>query len=168
MTETNPFETLRLPPTFDLDPARIDRAWLTRSASLHPDRAEGEDASEIARRSALLNRAKETLADPERRADALLETLGGPPASECKDLPDGFLMDIFEVRQAMEEATGSGDPSAKAAFEQLADDRRDAHIARVRELFSSLGDPADKGTLREIRVELNAWRYIERMIEQLD
>jgi len=31
-----------------------------------------------------------------------------------------------------------------------------------------VGDPPDPALLGEIRTQLNAWRYIERLIEQLD
>ena len=161
--------TLGLDARFDLDASDITRAWLGRSATFHPDRATGDLApDELARRSALLNRAKETLADPERRAVALLAVLGGPPAEECKDLPDGFLMKIFDVRQAMEEAVSSGDESDRGVFERLASERRSAHIQRVGALFRAADGSQDGPGLTEIRVELNAWRYIERMIEQLD
>ena len=36
------------------------------------------------------------------------------------------------------------------------------------ELFENVAANADAETLAGIRVQLNAWRYIERMIEQLD
>jgi len=167
--QEDPFTQLGVPASFDLDEAALTRAWLAMSATLHPDRATdpGND-SEIARRSAQVNAARETLADPERRANALLAKLSGPASDECKDLSDGFLMDIFEVREAMEEAVSSGGEAARAQFEELASDRRGAHIERVRELFTSVGDLPNGDALREIRIELNAWRYIERMIEQLD
>jgi len=160
---------LGLDARFDLDEDAITRAWLGRAAAVHPDLASKDaDPDELARRSAMLNDAKHTLADPENRANALLATFGGPTASECKDLPDGFLMEIFDVRQAMDEAVLSGNASDKEAFDQLARDRRTAHIERVGQLFRSHADSQAEAAIREIRVELNAWRYIERMIEQLD
>jgi len=167
--QEDPFTQLGVPASFDLDEAALTRAWLAMSATLHPDRATdpGND-SEIARRSAQVNAARETLADPERRANALLAKLSGPASDECKDLSDGFLMDIFEVREAMEEAVSSGDASDKEAFERIASDRRAGHIERVGELFVAFKSEPCDGTLHEIRVELNAWRYIERMIESLD
>ena len=35
-------------------------------------------------------------------------------------------------------------------------------------MFQSLSSPPAAESLAEIRIRLNAWRYIERLIEQLD
>lgn len=160
------FDLLNLPPAFDLDPAHLRRAYLLRSAQIHPDVA-GQD-EEAARRSALLNEAKDALEDPERRADTLLLRLGGPPRERERSLPDGFLASIMETRMAVEEAIASGDPAERRRWEGWATDQRGRHIGRVGAMFAALGSPPAPDDLRAIRTELNAWRYIERLIEQLD
>jgi hypothetical protein len=45
--------------------------------------------------------------------------------------------------------------------------RRQQHIDTVRAMFASISESPSPETLAAIRRELNAWRYIERMIEQL-
>ncbi len=164
----NPFAALGLSARFDLDPGAIRRAWLTASGRLHPDRAGGDplEESEIARRSAQMNEAKRVLDDPESRADALLRLLGGPAKEEDKSLPDGFLMEMMGVREDLESA--ADDPSKRQDLERWATEQREGHIARVGALFAEAGEPADAGSLTAIRMELNAWRYIERMLEQID
>ncbi|MCW5767910.1 MAG: hypothetical protein KIT19_04440 [Phycisphaeraceae bacterium] len=174
----DPFDILGLPPRFDLDAKTIRRAHLARVASIHPDSHARRDESnsehhtqpedDISRSAAALNAAKRTLEDPERRANALLKRLGGASKEEDRSLPDGFLLAIMELREGVESALASKDPAQRHAAEADAASRRDACIARVTDLFSSTGPVPSAETLRRIRVELNAWRYIERLIEQLD
>ncbi len=124
--------------------------------------------ADAAREMARLNAAHETLADPERRAGALLALLGGPAKEQSKALPDGFLQQTLEIREQIEETIASGDPEARAEIERWAEARRDEHIRRVASLFADLADPPARASLDALRCELNAWRYVERLIEQLD
>lgn len=170
----DPFLALGLERTFDLDESRIRRAYLARAATIHPDTMEGALDGDADADSAALNEAKRTLEDPERRANALLALLGGATKEEDRSLPPGFLMEVMELRERVEEALGSGDASARARVGREAGVAREAYIQRVGALFRGLGpgDGVESGerafALRAIRVELNAWRYIERLIEQLD
>ncbi len=165
----DPFATLGLGRDYDIDRAHLQRAYLTKAAKWHPDRfADPVRRSEAEQRSAEINRARVVLEDDEQRAEALLTFFGGPGKSDDKSLPDDFLMDILEVRQELEEAVHSGDAQGKQRVEQWAEQQRAAYRQRVGELFHSIGNPPDAHALRGIRLELNAWRYIERLIEQLD
>ncbi|MCA9281605.1 MAG: hypothetical protein H6812_08420 [Phycisphaeraceae bacterium] len=163
---TSPFGVLGLVARFDLDPAAIDSAWLRAAAMCHPDRV-GDEASGGGRTIAAVNRARAALSDPERRAEALLTHLGGASREEDNALPEGFLMEIFSVRQELEEAKETGDGERIASFERWADGRREEYIREVSERFNAVGSPPQAERLAQIRRTLNAWRYIERMIEQL-
>lgn len=169
-TSPDPFDLLGLPPSFDLNAGQIARAHRKASASAHPDRnpSAPDAGSEAARTTARLNHARRTLENDELRANALLERLGGPPKNREKALPDGFLIEIMRTRLAVEEALGSGDPAARETCESEAEAEREKWIHDVRAAFAALGDPPDPAQLTAIRVKLNAWRYIERLIEQLD
>ena len=162
----DPFAVLGLPRAFPVDRAALDKARLRRTASLHPDRA--SEPTEAAAELARVNEAYLALADEESAAKALLETLGGPSATEVKDLPDNMLMEMLDIRERMDEAAATGDPALKAELQAWADERRVEFLERLTRAFAELGDlPSDEG-LRDIRVQLNGWRYVERMIEQLD
>lgn len=165
MTE-DPFDLLGVAPAFDLPAAQLERAYLARAAGLHPDVAGSE--VEVLARSAALNQARDILRDPERRAEALLRRLGGPDKSKDKTLPDGFLMSIMETREAIEEATRGRDPAELARWTAWAEARRGEYVHAVSGLFAGLGPTPPAAGLRRVRQELNAWRYIERLIEQLD
>lgn len=161
---SDPFAVLGQARRFDLTDLQIEGAFLARLGGVHPDVA-GEGASMDA---ALLMEARATLADPERRAVALLALLGGPSASEDTSLPDGFLMEMLELREQIEaELDGTDTGAARSRWASFGDERRRGHIARVAALFAGLG-PSRAGALASVREELNAWRYTERLIEQLD
>ncbi|MDX2017771.1 MAG: DnaJ domain-containing protein [Planctomycetota bacterium] len=160
------FDLLGLEPRFDLDPARLERAYLSRAARLHPDLASGNPDAPA--KAAALNHAKATLSDPEARANLLLARLGGPAKDQDKSLPAGFLMDILETRERAEADLASADPARLAPWKSWTNDQRAAYAQRVSELFAAALAQPHPDTLRAIRLELNAWRYIERLAEQLD
>jgi len=165
--EFDPFETLGLPRSYATDAARVRRAWLAASAELHPDRAGADPLgeAEVARRSAAINEARRILDDPELRADSLLRLLGGPPKESDKSLPDGFLMAMMEVREELESAMGDAGEVAK--LERWAQEQRAGYQDRIAANFRHLQETEDDSALVAIRTELNAWRYIERMLEQI-
>lgn len=156
----DPFDLLGLPPRFELDGAALERAWLQRTAALHPDLGEG-DADALAR----LNQAKEALADPERRAALVLARLGGPDKEQDRTLPPAFLAQMMEIQESIEAARAeSGDVDQ---WRRWADAEREKIIQRVGSAFDRISDPPTPDQLKAIRVELNQWRYVERVLEQL-
>jgi len=165
----DPFATLGLPRAYAVDRAALQRAYLTQAARWHPDRftdlLQRRDAEQ---RSAEINAARIALEDDEKRAAALLVLIGGPGQSDDKSLPDGFLMEILDVRSELEAAVQSGDAEQKAGVKKWAAQQRTQYRDRVAALFDQAGESPDEATLTAIRHELNAWRYIERLIEQLD
>jgi len=159
--QDDPFDVLGLPATFDIDRTQLERAYLAKAALAHPDTV-GTDAS-----AAQINQAKRILEDPERRANALLARLGGPTKEQNRDLPPGFLMELMGVREEMEEIAQSQDAQALAEFRLMAESRRSSHIDRISAFVRGLDSTPTPESLAQIRVELNAWRYAERMIEQI-
>jgi molecular chaperone HscB len=161
----DPFDILGVPPRFDLSPSALERAYLTRSAALHPDASQGPEADHDA---AVLNQAKQALEDPERRAEALLARLGGPAKDADRSLPPDFLPEIMEVRESAEAARDARDTAQLAKWDSWAQAKRDGYTQSVARRFAALPPSPAPADLRAIRTDLNAWRYIERMIEQLD
>lgn len=167
------FDVLGLRVAFDLPLAEIEAAYLARAAGLHPDLAGGDE--EAPRRMAALNEARRTLANPETRAAALLSRLGGKAAEADKSLPPGFLMEMMERREAMEAELAAADAGARAEAEAAWDAwgrsaRREAADA-VAELFAQAQampeGAARAALLGQVRTRLNAWRYVERLLEQV-
>ncbi len=163
---SDPFESLGLARRFDLDQGAITRAWLARSVAQHPDRRPNED--DAAHAMARLNAARDTLADPEQRANSLLALLGGPSKEADRSLPEGFLERTLELREEIEELLANEAPGERDRLERWALGQRAQFIERVSGLFKALTHPPQPAQLSEIRTALNAWRYTERLIEQLD
>lgn len=153
---------LGLPESMDLSREQIEMAALERSALLHPDAGGGDEEAEAA--LAEVNDARATLANPESRAGALLEVLGGPAASADGSLPEGFLAKMMGIREEVEGAIASKDETELARWRAWAIGRRKEHAGRVSDL---LRGGTDRAVLKAVRLELNAWRYVERMIEQV-
>lgn len=164
----DPFDTLGLPASFDLSREQVRAAWRARSGAAHPDAAPGVAERESTRSSADLNHAMRTLEDPEKRADALLVRLGGPTRDQEKGLPPTLLAEMLDAREALEDARAGGSRDGLEHARDWATRRRDEHIARAAALLGSLARGASAQALREARIELNAWRYTERMLEQID
>ena len=159
------YEILGLPPKFSLAAGELESAYLSKAARVHPDLV-GGDPEEAARLAARLNDAKRTLEDPERRANALLAKLGGASKEQDKSLPAGFLMEMMELRQEIEAA--AGDPARTAHWRAWASEQREGYQSRVGAMFERAIAGRAPEVLGAIRTELNAWRYIERLIEQLE
>lgn len=155
----DPFEALGLPPRYTLDPADLQRRYLARAAAAHPDLGADDDGEAIAS----LNTARAILADPLRRAAALLQRIGPAAATPRDELPPGFLQEIMAARLEAEEALEAGDPAARSHWLAWAARHAAEHDRRLRDLFGRDPIPA-----RDIALQLNAWRYIQRFAEQLE
>lgn len=123
------------------------------------------DADDAARAQAELNEARATLLDPERRANVLLALLAGPSKEQDKSLSPGFLAQMMETRESIEAAMG--DATQREHWVSWAQDQREQYKAIVSPMFAR-ALAGDTQVLSAIRRELNAWRYIERLVEQLD
>ncbi len=159
----DPFDILGVPASFDLEDDQIELAYLKRAARAHPDAAPGQSEHAMA----ALNDAYEAIKDLEARANCLLARLGGPSKEDDASLPDGFLLEMMETRESLEAAGRGGD--ADTIIRGLADAReqRDAFIASVARMFAGLARSSSPESLSEIRTQLNAWRYVERLIDQV-
>lgn len=161
------FDVLELPPVFGLSAAQVRAAYLAKVSSPPPPGADPEAYA------AGLNAAKAVLQDAESRANLLLERLGGPPKDAHRELPEGFLLTVLEAREGLEEASAAGNAERIESFRRWADAQRTALIgsvgASLERAQRAAGGPEPVGPLlSSIRKDLNAWRYIERMLEQID
>jgi molecular chaperone HscB len=111
----DPFATLGLSPSYEIDLAAAERTHRELSRALHPDRFARAGVSE--RRAALekatvVNEAWRIVRDPIRRAEALFERAGLKVGENHEPKPDGaFLMEMLELREALAEAKAHRDIS---------------------------------------------------------
>jgi DnaJ-domain-containing protein 1 len=175
---TNPFEILGFTPSFSITPDQVQRAYLQRLTASHPDLS-GQSAQTLD--PATLNHARDTLLDDEARANLMLEHLGGPSPKD-HTLPDGFLMEMMQLRTQIEEELDPSNPDhaqARTQWQAWANAERAQTIQTLTQIFKQLESPnPDTSTeastdspeelKQSIRTQLNAHRYTQRLIEQLD
>ena len=159
MPMTDHYERLGLPRRFSIAPASLEAAYLDRSRAVHPDFHHASSTADQAASESLaaaVNEAYTTLKDPFRRAEHLLALLGGPTATEVKDIPPAFLMEMMDLREEIERA----DVAGKTKHEVDAKTRLDVIFAGLVPLF-------DRGELVTIRKELNAAKYLKGILRDL-
>ena len=167
----DPFAILNQPRSFAVDVQQLRREYLSASAAHHPDRfADPMEQADAAERISLINQAYRVLTDSEARADVLLKLLGGPSKEQDKSLPADLLEDMLEIREVMETASSHDDQQTLRQLHERGIAERDARLAKIRgyfaELEKSADSPSSSSLLKQIRLELNALRYFERLIEQ--
>jgi molecular chaperone HscB len=163
----DPFATLGLAPSFDVDLAAIGKTHRDLSRALHPDRYVGASPSE--RRAALakaieVNEAFRVVRDPIRRADALLALRGVAvgESSSAKADPE-FLMEMLEQREALADAKQARDLEAVRRMAALVETRaRDVERA-LSEGFAHSA-PAETGVLAD---KLGELRYYRRFLDEV-
>jgi len=168
------FDRLGLPRRFVLDVGVLERAYLARSRAVHPDfhlAGSSADLDASLELSAAVNEAYNTLRDPFARAEHLLALEGGPTASEHKQLPPGFLAEMLEAREEIEQARGK--PAESERLGQVFTTRFDGLLSEVAGLFQRLEalppDAAERANLRlRVRGLLNAAKYVRGLIRDLD
>lgn len=172
--DPTPFAALGLEPGWESDPKELRRRLLRFSRYLHPDffaTAEEEKRELAERSSAALNSAFETLSDSFRRADWLVLDLGGPSDSDERQMNQEFLLEVLEWNETLDDARGSSpDSSERLALPELAASlqaERNARLAAVGELLTPLPE-RDSPLLHDARRELNAVRYIDRVLHDLE
>lgn len=166
-----PFEVLGVPVRFDLDEGELHRRFIAASAEHHPDRyTDALEQADAAARSAEINAAYRALKDPEARANAVLAALGGSAKEDDKSLPADLLAEMMEVRERLEEAVASKDQAELRELAEWARRERAGRLEKIAGLLRQAQEtgPAERGgVLAAVRLELNALRYVQRMIEQM-
>ena len=169
------FERLGLSRRFPVDPAAVEREYLTRSREVHPDfhqLGSPDEQRASVELSAALNEAYLTLKDPVRRAEYLLSLHGGPTAQQVKDLDQAFLMDMLDLRERIEQARSAADWAGVAAIEgELAAMQAD-RVRQASGLFDRLDDlpqdhPDRPRLMTDIRHGLNAVKTIRTLLRDL-
>ena len=161
------FALFGLPQAFDIDPQQLRRRYLQLSREVHPDRGVGAGVSESLRLqlSAQTNQAHEVLSDPVLRAEYLLELSGGKSAAEDKAVPPNVLSETLMLREEIDDAKRSGDAAALGSIGNQVRSSFDRRLAEISDVARRL--PGDESLRGELRVNLNALKYYQRMLEQL-
>lgn len=164
----DPFATLGVEPTFDLDLATLEKRHRDLSRALHPDRYLGRPATE--RREALgraieVNEAWRVLRDPIRRTEALLVRRGVAVGEESKQRADPmFLMEMMEQREALAEARRARDLERVGGYAAAIRHREERTLAR---LSGELQAAMDGGDFRAVAESLGQLRFFRRFLDEV-
>jgi len=159
----NHFDLFGLPPKYSLDKAALERAYRQIQSQVHPDRF--AHAGDAERRASLqsttrVNEAYEVLKSPVQRARHLLELQGVDVAFETNTaMPQDFLVQQMELREALEEAKDS------AALDSLRGNLRKEKRRLEEEIGRAIDErrdyPAAAGLVRKLQ-------FLERLDEEID
>jgi len=170
--ELSPFELFGLQPGFALDARALEKRLRATMRLVHPDihaSAPADQRERAERGSARLNGAYTTLADPVARADWLVTWLGGPAESQQRALPQQFLHEVLEWNEHLEEAR-AGTPAALEGLAALQSMLRSRHAQALQASERLLTPLPGRGApqLSEVRSQLNAIRYFERTLSEIE
>lgn len=163
----DPFATLGIARTFDVDLKAVEKVHRELSRALHPDRYVGASPSE--RRASLakaveVNEAWRVVRDPVRRADALLALGGvGAAAGEGPDAARAdpeFLMDMLEQREALAEAKASKDLEAVRRLASAIEER-------ARGVERALAEGFAQGEAARLVGKVGELKFYRRFLEEV-
>jgi molecular chaperone HscB len=163
------FGLFQLPRGYDLDPAELERRFLSLSRNIHPDffTTQPPEVRQLAvRLAAEINEAYRVLKDPVLRAEYLLEVSGGESGIQDKSVPGDFLAEMMLVREEVEEAQLSDDRAALAEHRQRLAQRRTQTLAEVAAGARKLPEAKYAERLR-LRQLLNSMKYYDNILKLL-
>jgi molecular chaperone HscB len=160
------FALFGLPARFDIDASRLEQAWRTVAAQVHPDRY--ATASPAERRvamqwSARANEAYRQLRDPLLRARYLCERAGVDLQTESNTSMDtDFLMQQMAWREMLDDIREQGGkgPAADTLRAQL-----DAAEAELRRSVAVLLDGQDDAV--SAATKIREWMFVRKMSQEL-
>lgn len=160
----DPFATLGIARSFDVDLGAAERVHRELSRALHPDKFVRAGPSE--RRAALakaveVNEAWRVVRDPIRRAEALLGLNGVAAGDGHEPSPESdFLMEMLEQREALGDAKQTGDLSAVRSM-------AGAVAEKARKVERSLAEGFARGERGEALLpKLGQMRFYRRLLDE--
>lgn len=161
----DPFAMFGLPRHFSIDEQAMRQAFLRASAEQHPDRfVDPIEQAEAVEKMSHLTDSYRVLSDPELRAKALLALSGLELPADKDKLPPDLLMEVMEVREEMEQAIESDNRAELDRLRQWAQEEREHYLSQLGKILES---ELDTHSAKQARLQLNALRYMQRMLEQM-
>ena len=162
----NHFDLFGLQPAFAVDQERLERAYREIQSRVHPDRY--AHAGDAERRASLqwttrVNEAYRALKNPVQRASHILALQGVDVAFETNTaMPPDFLMQQLELREALEDATQTKNPTALDQLQR----RIDADKRKLEErLAERLDERRDYAGAADLVREL---KFLEKVDAEID
>lgn len=168
---TDPFETLGIERRFKIDRAAVEQRHRDLSRALHPDKFAQASPAErrlAVEKSAAVNDAFRRVKNPQTRAAALL-ALAGKPLEENARAEPALLMEVMELREALEEVRGLKPEAREGKVQGLKDTvlaavkREEDEIAKAFDGESPAKEAVDRAYAALVKL-----RYYYRFVEEAD
>jgi molecular chaperone HscB len=162
------FETLGIARTFALNVKEVEQRFRDLSRATHPDRFADKSPAErraAAERTVALNEAFRAVRDPMTRVLALLSAAGRPLEETARAEP-ALLMEIMELREAVDDARSQG-RSAEALVDRVASRVADEE-STLREAFDGTAFPPENSLLDRAYLAGVRLKYLYRLRDELD
>ena len=166
--EADFFACFGIPRSYTLDRDLLESRYLEISREVHPDRFAGGSARQqrlAVERASLVNRAYRTLRDPVQRAEYLVK-LGGidldrsDPEGGAPDPGQGFLIEMIELRESLEEAVKAG-PAELERLRMATEERQETALDAGIDALEDNDMPAAAG-------HLVIHRYLQRFLDEVE
>ena len=166
LTSSSHFELFGLPSAFSIDLPTLEKAYRDIQSRVHPDRF--AHAGDAERRASLqwttrVNEAFQVLKNPVSRAQHLLALHGVDVAFETNTaMPQQFLMQQMELREALESAVASKSADQLAKLQQgLEEDKASLEKQLAQRLDADRDYAGAAGLARELQ-------FLERLEAEID
>jgi len=169
---TDHFQRLGLKAHVDLDVAALEARHRELALVHHPDRQTPGDAKarlRAAEETASLNEALKTLKDPVRRGVYLLKLHGvdleKDEAGGSGKLPQGFLAEILDLREALEDARAAKDLEKVQTLARQIHERQAGTLESARAALRRLPAADAIAAATPLLAQL---KYFTRFLEEVD
>lgn len=169
----NYFEIFNLPYTYDLELEALEQQYQQLAMELHPDfyiNATKADKRQSQESSTLLNQAYTVLKFPLTRANYLMTLLTPGKPFDQNRLPAGFLEEIFESQETLEELLKDNTKVSEVEnFQKDLQHRLEQLQIKINQGFAQIEQgAADRDSLlEEIQLHLNVGRYFQRLLDRI-
>tara|TARA_Y100001970_G_scaffold294006_1_gene445741 strand:+ start:7101 stop:7709 length:609 start_codon:yes stop_codon:yes gene_type:complete len=171
-SKLNYFELLGLSIGFEVDESELEEKYHNLSLELHPDFFGSAPESEkilSEKASSILNTAYNTIYNLNSRASYLLKLLSENAKLNERSLPEGFLGEMFILQESLDEFLESEDKKELLSLKENLIARQKKIELRFISLFRELKKNSNElSLLQELQTNLNAERYLLRLLERLN
>ncbi|MBL8679466.1 MAG: Fe-S protein assembly co-chaperone HscB [Myxococcales bacterium] len=164
----DPFETLGLARTFEIDLRAVEQRFRDLSRAVHPDRFADKSPAErrmAAEQTVALNDAFRLIRDSMNRVLALLAAAGKPIHETARAEPS-LLMEIMELREAIDDARNDG-RSTEALVTRVGARIADEE-ASLKDAFDGKRFPPERDMLERAYEAGVRLKYLYRLRDELD
>ena len=166
------FRVMGLPHCFEIDSVELENRYQRLTLEMHPDffgTAPEKQKRLSEKSSVMLNAAYSSLSEPASRARYLLSVFASGKNLQTDSLPEGFLQEMFTLQESLDEMLESCDKSELGKMNEDLQNRYASIESNYAALFNKFEtSPENIGILQQLQTQLNAERYLRRLLDRIN